>query len=109
MFKPLSEFFFSTVKHFNLAVEFKILNLLILDKESRRSKQSPISSRSSSTSSKSSLGEKLNVRTTHKVIVWGTVDVGKSISKTFDVRSEEHFNIPAHVYVEEQVDSFKVM
>lgn len=64
------------------------------------------SQKSGSSSSKS--GEKVNVRTTHPQLVWGSVAVGKSVTKSFAVRSEDSCKLAVYVYVEDKLHSYEV-
>ena len=64
------------------------------------------SQKSGSSGSKS--GEKINVRTTHRQLVWGSVAVGKSVTKSFAVRSEDSCKLAVYVYVEDRLHSYEV-
>lgn len=65
------------------------------------------SQKSGSSGSKS--GVKINVRTTHRQLVWGSVAVGKSVSKSFAVRSEDSCKLAVYVYVEDKLHSYEVL
>jgi hypothetical protein len=61
-----------------------------------------------SSNSGSTSGEKINVRTTHRQLVWGSVAVGKSVTKSFAVRSEDSCRLAVYVYVEDKLHSYEV-
>lgn len=65
------------------------------------------SQKSGSSGTKS--GVKINVRTTHRQLVWGSVAVGKSVSKSFAVRSEDSCKLAVYVYVEDKLHSYEVL
>lgn len=67
-----------------------------------------IKSRKSNTGG-STAGEKLNVRTTHRQLVWGSVAVGKSVTKSFAIRSEDCSKLAVYVYVEDKFHSYEVL
>ena len=50
----------------------------------------------------------MNVRTTHRQLVWGSVAVGKSVTKSFAVRSEDSCKLAAYVYVEDKLRCYEV-
>jgi hypothetical protein len=64
------------------------------------------SQKSGSSGSKS--GEKINVRTTHRQLVWGSVAVGKSVTKSFTVLSEDSCRLAVYVYIEDKLHSYEV-
>jgi hypothetical protein len=61
-----------------------------------------------SVSSGSKSGKKINVRTTHPHLVWGSVAVGRSITKSFTVLSEDSCKLAVYVYVEDKLHSYEV-
>lgn len=61
-----------------------------------------------SNSSGSTAGEKLNVRTTHRQLVWGSVAVGKCVTKSFAIRSDDCSKLAVYVYVEDKLHSYEV-
>jgi hypothetical protein len=65
------------------------------------------SQKNSSSGSKS--GQKINVRTTHRQLVWGSVSVGKSVTKSFAVRSQDSCKLAVYVYVEDRLHSYEVL
>jgi hypothetical protein len=62
-----------------------------------------------SNSSGSTAGEKLNVRTTHRQLVWGSVAVGKSVTKSFSIRNDDCSKLAVYVYVEDKLHSYEVL
>jgi hypothetical protein len=60
-------------------------------------------------SSGSTTGEKLNVRTTQRELVWGSVAVGKCATKSFAIRSEDCSRLAVYVYVEDRLHSYEVL
>jgi hypothetical protein len=64
------------------------------------------SQKSGSSGSKS--GKKINVRTTHCQLVWGSVAVGKSVTKSFAIRNEDSCKLAVYVYVEDKLHCYEV-
>jgi len=62
-----------------------------------------------SSSGGSTSEEKLNVRTTHRQLVWGSVAVGKSVTKSFTIRSDDCCKLAVYVYVEDKLHSYEVL
>ncbi|XP_069702727.1 centrosomal protein of 192 kDa [Periplaneta americana] len=56
-----------------------------------------------------SAAEKLNIRTTHRHLVWGSVAVGKTVPKTFTIRSEDNDKLAVYMYVEDKFQAFELV
>ncbi|XP_021919602.1 uncharacterized protein LOC110829806 isoform X3 [Zootermopsis nevadensis] len=53
--------------------------------------------------------EKLNVKTTHRQLVWGSVAIGKCVTKSFTIRSEDSCKLSVYVYVDDKLHSYELI
>jgi hypothetical protein len=57
----------------------------------------------------STSGDKLNIKTTHRQLVWGSVAIGKCVTKSFSIRSEDCCKLAVYVYVDDKLHSYEVL